>query len=347
MEAKERRNGITLAVDVMGGDNAPNAVLDGILAFLKEPEAEGVHFLLFGEQCVLESFQSANPDAASRCEAVFTTETIGMGEHPTEAIRKKKDSSLVKALEAVRDHKADCMVSAGSTGAVLTGATLIVRRHKGIKRPALATMIPTVTGGCTEIIDCGANTDSKPGYLVQFALMGAAYLEAVEGVQNPRVGLLNNGAEEEKGNTLTKEAHQRLKAQEGVNFIGNVEARELMSGTVDVIVCDGFDGNVMLKTTEGVAKGISTMLKQTLMESTRGKLSGLIGKPAFGSLKKKLDYTEYGGAPLLGINGGVIKGHGSSDAKSIMKCLIQATKLVRGGVTEKIGAFAATLNIED
>ena len=336
-----------LAIDVMGGDNAPQAVLDGCLAFLKEPEAEGVTLRLFGEQKVLEDFIAAHPETAARFETVCTTETIGMGEHPTEAIRKKKDSSLVKALEAVRDREAECFVSAGSTGAVLTGATLIVRRHKGIKRPALATMIPTVDGGCTEIIDCGANTDCKPGYLVQFALMGAAYLEAVEGVKNPRVGLLNNGAEEEKGNALTKEAHQRLKAQEGVNFIGNVEARELMTGAVDVLVCDGFDGNVLLKTTEGVAKGIGALLKQALMESTRGKVAGLIGKPAFASLKKKLDYTEYGGAPLLGINGGIIKGHGSSDAKSFKNCLLQAVRLVRGGVTEKIGAFAATLYIED
>ncbi len=336
-----------LAIDVMGGDNAPQAVLDGILAFLNDPEAEGVTFRLFGDRNVLDDFTAAHPEAAARCETVYTTETIGMGEHPTEAIRKKKDSSLVKALEAVRDHETDCMVSAGSTGAVLTGGTLIVRRLKGIKRPALAPMIPTVTGGCTEIIDCGANTDSKPGYLVQFALMGAAYLEAVEGVKNPRVGLLNNGTEEEKGNALTKETHQRLKTQEGVNFIGNVEARELMMGTVDVLVCDGFDGNVLLKTTEGVAKGIGELLKQALMESTRGKVAGLIGKPAFAALKKKLDYTEYGGAPLLGVGGGVIKGHGSSDAKSIKNCLKQAVRLVRGGVTEKIGAFAATLHIED
>ena len=336
-----------LAIDVMGGDNAPQAIMDGCIAFLNEPEAEGVTFRLFGEQGVLDAFLAAHPALKDRFETVYTTETIGMGEHPTEAIRKKKDSSLVKAIEAVRDKEADCLVSAGSTGAVLTGATLIIRRLKGIKRPALATMIPTVTGGCTEIIDCGANTDCKPGYLVQFALMGAAYLEAVEGVQNPRVGLLNNGAEEEKGNALTKEAHQRLKAMDGVNFIGNVEARELMMGTVDVLVCDGFDGNVVLKTTEGVAKGISTMLKETLMESTRGKMAGLVGKPAFAALKKKLDYTEYGGAPLLGVNGGVIKGHGSSDAKSIKNCLKQAVRLVRGGVTEKIGAFAATLNIED
>ena len=336
-----------LAIDVMGGDNAPASVLDGCLAFLKDPEAEGVTLRLFGEQKVLEDFLAAHPETAARFETVYTTETIDMGEHPTEAIRKKKDSSLVKALEAVRDHEAECFVSAGSTGAVLTGATLIVRRHKGIKRPALATMIPTVTGGCTEIIDCGANTDCKPGYLVQFALMGAAYLEAVEGVKNPRVGLLCNGTEEEKGNSLAKEAHQRLKATEGVNFIGNVEARDLTSGAVDVLVCDGFDGNVMLKTTEGVAKWIATMLKRSLMESTRGKLAGLIGKPAFNSLKKRLDYTEYGGAPLLGINGGIIKGHGSSDAKSVKVCLLQAPRLVRGGVTEKIGAFAETLNIED
>ena len=336
-----------LAVDVMGGDNAPAAVLDGVLAFLKEPESEGVTLRLFGDESVLKAFTAAHPESADRIETVFTTETIDMGEHPTEAIRKKKDSSLVRALECVRDKEADCFFSAGSTGAVLTGATLIVRRHKGIKRPALATLIPTTAGTVTEIIDCGANTDCKPGYLVQFALMGAAYLEAVEGVQNPRVGLLCNGTEEEKGNALTKEAHQRLKETEGVNFIGNVEARDLTSGAVDVLVCDGFDGNVMLKTTEGVAKWIATMLKKSLMESGRGKVAGLIGKPAFNSLKKKLDYTEYGGAPLLGINGGIIKGHGSSDAKSVKICLLQATRLVRGGVTEKIGEFAATLNIED
>ena len=337
-----------LAVDVMGGDNAPQSVLDGVLAFLNEKEAEGVNLKLFGNEDVLKTFAAAHPEISGRIETVFTTETIGMGEHP---IRKKKDSSLVKALEAVRDHEADCFFSAGSTGAVLTGATLIVRRHKGIKRPALATMIPTMAGTVTEIIDCGANTDCKPGYLVQFALMGAAYLEAVEGVKNPRVGLLNNGTEEEKGNSLTKEAHQRLKNTEGVNFIGNVEARDLTSGAVDVLVCDGFDGNVMLKTTEGVAKWIASMLKQSLMESTRGKLAGLMGKPAFAALKKKLDYTEYGGAPLLCINGGIIKGHGrghgSSDAKSVKVCLLQATRLVRGGVTEKIGKFAETLNIED
>ena len=336
-----------LAVDVMGGDNAPQAVLDGVLAFLNEKEAEGVNLKLFGDETVLNGFSAAHPEIKDRIETVFTTETIEMGEHPTEAIRKKKDSSLVKALECVRDKEADCFFSAGSTGAVLTGATLIVRRHKGIKRPALATMIPTTAGTVTEIIDCGANTDCKPGYLVQFALMGAAYLEAVEGVKNPRVGLLCNGTEEEKGNSLVKEAHQRLRNTEGVNFIGNIEARDLTSGAVDVLVCDGFDGNVMLKTTEGVAKWISTMLKKSLMESMRGKLAGLIGKKSFASLKKKLDYTEYGGAPLLGINGGIIKGHGSSDAKSVKVCLLQATRLVRGGVTEKIGRFAETLNIED
>ena len=330
-----------LAVDVMGGDNAPQAVLDGVLAFLNEKEAEDVNLKLFGNEEVLKEFTAAHPELANRIETVCTTETIGMGEHPTEAIRKKKDSSLVKALECVRDKEADCFFSAGSTGAVLTGATLIVRRHKGIKRPALATLIPTTAGTVTEIIDCGANTDCKPGYLVQFALMGAAYLESVEGVKNPRVGLLCNGTEEEKGNALVKEA------VEGLNFIGNVEARDLTSGAVDVLVCDGFDGNVMLKTTEGVAKWIATMLKRSLMESTRGKLAGLIGKPAFSALKKKLDYTEYGGAPLLGINGGIIKGHGSSDAKSVKVCLLQATRLVRGGVTEKIGMFAETLNIED
>ena len=336
-----------LAVDVMGGDNAPQAVLDGVLAFLKEPEAEGVDLKLFGSEDVLKAFSAAHPELAGRVETAFTTETIEMGEHPTEAIRKKKDSSLVKALECVRDHDADCIISAGSTGAVLTGATLIVRRHKGIKRPALATFMPTVTGSVTEVLDVGANTDCKPGYLVQFAMMGKAYIEAVIGVKNPRIGLLNNGTEEEKGNALTKEAHQRLKAVEGINFIGNVEARELMSGEVDVLVCDGFDGNVVLKTTEGVAKGIGAMLKQVLMESARGKIAGLIGKSAFAKLKKKLDYTEYGGAPLLGINGGVIKAHGSSDAKSIKNCMLQGVRYVRGGVNETIGALAETLNIED
>lgn len=252
---------------------------------------------------------------------------------------------MVRAVEAVANGEADCVLSGGSTGALLTGATLIIKRLKGVKRPALATMMPTVDS-CMLLLDCGANTDCKSDYLVQFALMGSAYMKSVVGVKEPRVGLLNNGAEEEKGNELTKEAHKLLKSAP-VHFTGNCEGRDVLGGTFDVVVCDGFDGNIVLKGTEGAAGLIMDLLKQGLMSSLRTKIGALICKPAFKQLKKKLDYTEYGGAPLLGVNGGVIKAHGSSNGKSFRSAILQAEKLVSSNVTQLLGEEIASYGLEE
>ena len=333
-----------IAIDAMGGDNAPQAVLEGVKLVL--PELKGdVKLVLYGEEETLRNGLAALGVNDPRVSIVATSEIIGCDEQPTLAIRKKKDSSMVRAVEAVAQKEADCVLSAGSTGALLTGATLIIKRIKGVKRPALATVMPTVDS-CTLLLDCGANTDCKSEYLVQFAMMGTAYMKRVLGVENPRVGLLNNGAEEEKGNELTKQTYQLLK-NAPVHFTGNCEGRDVLGGEFDVVVCDGFDGNIVLKSTEGAAVLIMDLLKQGLMSSMRTKIGAAICKPAFRLLKKKLDYTEYGGAPLLGVNGGVIKAHGSSNGKSFRSAILQAEKLVSSNVTELLGAAIAEYGIEE
>ena len=324
-----------LALDAMGGDNAPQAVVDGALMALKEPDSDLVIWL-FGDESQIRACLAGKAYPAERLIVKPASEVITCEEAPAAAVRRKKDSSMVLAAKAVADKVADCFLSAGSTGAVLSCGTLIIRRIKDVQRPALAPLIPNLQGGHTMIIDAGANVDCKPLYLVQFAQMGSAYMELVEGVKTPAVGLLNNGEEAEKGNELTKETYPLLKELDGIRFAGNCEARELMSGDFDVVVTDGFAGNVLLKSTEGTAKAITAMLKTELMGSVRGTIGGAIAKPAFASLKKKMDYTEVGGAPLLGVNGGVIKAHGSSNAKAFFNAIRQAQKLVKGGVVEKI-----------
>ncbi|NLI55186.1 MAG: phosphate acyltransferase PlsX [Clostridiales bacterium] len=333
-----------IAIDAMGGDNAPQAVLEGVKLVLPELKRD-VELVLYGDEGTIQKGLAELGVRDARVTTAATSEVIGCDEQPTLAIRKKKDSSMVRAIEAVASGEADCVLSAGSTGALLTGATLIIKRLKGVKRPALATVMPTVDA-CALLLDCGANTDCKSDYLVQFALMGAAYMKRVIGVDNPRVGLLSNGAEEEKGNELTKETHQRLKTAP-VNFTGNCEARDVLGGAFDVVVCDGFDGNIVLKGTEGAAGLIMDLLKQALMSSLRTKIGALICKPAFRLLKKKLDYTEYGGAPLLGVNGGVIKAHGSSNGKAFRSAILQAEKLISSDVTRLLGAEIAQYDLEE
>ncbi|MBQ6693044.1 MAG: phosphate acyltransferase PlsX, partial [Clostridia bacterium] len=243
--------------------------------------------------------------------------------------------------------EADAIVSAGSTGALLTGATLIVRRIKGVKRPALASLLPTRTGGWLMLIDCGANADCKPQYLQQFAVMASAYMQGVMGIKSPRVGLLNNGAEAEKGNELTKAVYPLLE-EAPVNFVGNCEAREILSGDYDVLVCDGFSGNVVLKYTEGLSATILAMLKDELMADTKSKIGALLAKPAFRRMKKKMDYTEVGGAPLLGINGCVIKAHGSSDAKAFSSAVMQARQFLAANINGTIApAIEALPDLKD
>jgi len=333
-----------IAIDAMGGDNAPRAVVEGVSLVLRELPQDA-ELILFGDAYSLECDLADAHIKDPRVRVVATSEVIGFDEQPTLAIRRKKDSSMVRAIEAVAAGEADCVLSAGSTGALLTGGTLIIKRLKGVKRPALATVLPTMDG-CVLLLDCGANTDCKSDYLVQFALMGSAYMKRVMGVETPRVGLLNNGTEEEKGNELTKETHQLLKSAP-IHFAGNCEARDVLGGEFDVVVCDGFDGNVVLKGTEGTVSLMLGMLKKGLNSTYFTKIGALLCKPAFRMLKKKLDYTEYGGAPLLGVNGGVIKAHGSSNGKAFRSAILQGVRLVESGITQALGAEIAALGIEE
>ena len=333
-----------IAIDAMGGDNAPAAVLDGVKLALTETESD-VTFALYGDEAALQEGLAARGIPGARVSIVPTTEVISCEEQPTLAVRRKKDSSLVRAVTDTAAGEADCVLSAGSTGALLTGATLIIKRLPGAKRPALATLLPSKTG-CTLLLDCGANTDCKPPYLQQFAVMGSAYMQRLVGVAAPRVGLLNNGAEEEKGNELTKAAYQLLK-ETPVCFAGNCEARDALSGAFDVVVCDGFDGNVLLKGIEGTASLMSSLLKESLSGSLRTKLGAALAMPALKAFKKKMDYTEYGGAPLLGVRAGVIKAHGSSNGKAFRSAILQAVKLVHTGVVAAMAETLASLPIED
>lgn len=332
-----------IAVDVFGGDHAPGAVLDGCRMALAEQV--DLNLLLTGDEAVITKYMRENALDEKRIKIRHAPDVITTHEMPTAAIRQKKNSSLVQALQSVAEGESKCMVSAGSSGAVLAGATLIVRRIKGVKRPALAPFMPT-RDGCILLLDCGANTDCKPSYLLQFAVMGSAYYRLMQNVERPRVGLLNNGAEAEKGNELTKAAYPLLEGAP-IRFAGNCEARDVLSGDFDVVVCDGFAGNIVLKNTEGVASLLVKMLKDELMGSTRTKFGAALARPAFASFKKRMDYTEYGGALLLGINGGILKAHGSSNAKAICAAIRQARSYAAGNVTEAIAEAVSMLDAEE
>lgn len=332
---RDRNVQMKFVIDVFGGDNSPAAIIEGCMEAMRLNDDFGL--ILCGDETKILEELSAHEYDASRIEIVHAPDIISCEEQPTVAIKRKKESSLVKALQITAEKRADCFVSAGSTGAVLAGATLIVKRIHGIKRPALAPIMPTLKGPVM-LIDCGANVDCKPEYLEQFALMGSAYMSSVLGIDSPRIGLINNGTEEGKGNELTKAAYQLLKELPGINFVGNCEGRDVMSGDYDVLVCDGFVGNAVLKSLEGTASALLTMLKGELMSQKRSKFGALFCRNAFRALKKKLDYTEYGGAAMLGINGGIIKAHGSSDARAICSAIGQARKLTIGRITEKIAS---------
>ena len=335
---------MTISVDLMGGDNAPAAVISGVCMALGKTDPS-VSFLLFGTKEALDAASAAlSGTDAGRVSYMETVEVIDCEEAPTAAIRKKKDSSLVKAVESVAEGRSDCVVSAGNTGALLAAATLIIKRIKGVKRPALVTALPNAQGGYTVLLDSGANTDCKPEYLNQFGIMGAEYAKANLDITDPRVALLNNGAEKAKGNELTKQAYQLLEAAGSIRFCGNCEARDVLSGDYDVIVADGFDGNVLLKGIEGTAMFLFKMLKEELYASLRSKIGALLAKPAFRTLKHKMDYSEVGGAVLLGVNGGVIKAHGSSNEKAFMNAILQAEKMIGSGMIKTItDRFAAQL----
>jgi len=303
---------MTIALDTMGGDLGPSAAVEGALRATKE--YPHVKIMLVGPQDILSPL-------AQGLEVLHAPEVITPAETPTTAIREKKNSSIVVGLRLVKSGEAHGFVSAGSTGALLTGATVIIGREKGIERPALGTLLPTAKGFVL-LIDSGANMDCKPSYLLQFGQIGADYMQRVMGISNPRVGLVNVGAEEEKGNKATKEAYPLLKAS-GLNFIGNLEGREIPQGAADVAVCDGFTGNVVLKLTEGLSKTLMGMIKEELMSTTLSKMGALLAKGAFKKLKTRFDYREVGGAPFLGLKSLVVKAHGSSDALAFKNAIRQ------------------------
>lgn len=322
-----------IAIDGMGGDNSPNAVVQGCIEALED--FSDIELYITGPEGKLkELFNNYNYDK-NRVNFINATEVISLNEHPAMALRRKKDSSIVKALNLVKDKQCDAIISAGSTGAFLAGCTLIIGRIKGIERPALAPVMPGKKGPFM-IIDAGANADSKPSYLVQFAKMGEVYFKAIMGVSSPKVGLINIGAEEEKGNELTKETYKLLKQEDNINFIGNVEPREVSKGENEVLVCDGFVGNVVLKMYEGVASTVLSMIKEEIMTSTMAKIGAIFLKPTFNSLKKKMDYKEYGGAPFLGVDGICVKAHGSSDGKAFKNAIRQARLFHKNELIKKI-----------
>ena len=329
---------IRIAVDVYGGDNAPGCVIDGALEALRA--MDDVSILFCGAQAEVEGLLNGREYDAQRVSIVDAPDIITNHESPTLAIRRKLNSSMVRAMDLVKKGEADAVVTAGSTGAALAGGIFRMGRIRGIDRPALGPVLPTSGEHPVILIDCGANADCKPDYLVQFALMGQAYMKGVMGIANPKVGLLNVGAEDEKGNVLCKAVFPLLKDHPGVNFYGNVEARDVLTGVVQVIVCDGFSGNILLKSTEGAAQLIFGKLKKGLMSSTRSKLGALMVKPALKTVKNELDYEQYGGAALLGVKGALVKAHGSSKGHAYACAIAQAHTMVKGGV---VGIIAQSL----
>lgn len=324
---------ITVAVDAMGGDNAPKEIVKGAVEAVNENSKIKVY--LTGVKDTVEQELAQYTYNKEQIEVVNATEIIETAEPPVMAIRKKKDSSIVVALNLVKDGVCDAFVSAGSSGAVLVGGQLIVGRIKGIERPPLAPLIPTEKG-CSLLIDCGANVDARPSQLVQFAKMGSVYMESVMGVPNPRVAIVNIGAEEEKGNALVKETFPLLKNCPEINFIGSIEAREIPSGYADVIVCEAFAGNIILKLYEGVGAMLLRKVKTSLMSSLRSKIGALLIKPALKQTLKGFSLEEHGGAPLLGLNGLVVKTHGSSEAIEIKNSILQCATFKEQRINEKI-----------
>lgn len=322
-----------VVVDAFGGDHAPQAVVEGCAIALEE--FADLFIILTGDEEKIRQELSKHSYDAARVEIRHAPDIIANSEHPVQAVRTKKNSSLVKALEVVAAKEADVFISAGSTGAVLAGGTFIVKRIRGVKRPALAPILPTAQDHNVLLIDCGANVDCKPINLQQFAIMGSAYAEKIMGIKNPRVGLLNNGAEAEKGCELTKQVYQLLQ-QTPVNFVGNCEGRDIVSGEFDVVVADGFAGNVALKSIEGTAAMLMGMMKKELMGGFLSRIGALMAKSAFRRLKHRMDYAEHGGALLLGIDGGIIKAHGSCSAKAFAATLRQACAFIDGDVVNII-----------
>ena len=324
---------VNVAVDAMGGDNAPKEIIKGAIEAIKE--SQKVKIYLVGKEDAIKAELAGYTYPDEQLTIVPASEIIETAEPPVMAIRKKKDSSLVKALYLVKEGTCDAYVSAGSTGATLVGGQVIVGRIKGVERPPLAPLIPT-ENGCALLVDCGANVDARPSHLVQFAKMGSIYMENVMGVKNPKVAIVNIGAEEEKGNALVKETFPLLKNCPDINFTGSIEARDIPAGEADVIVCEAFVGNVILKMYEGVGGTLIKKVKAGMMTSFRSKIGALLVKPALKKTLKAFDLEQYGGAPMLGLNGLVVKTHGSSKSVEIKNSILQCITFKEQKINEKI-----------
>ncbi|UQS86635.1 phosphate acyltransferase PlsX [Nicoliella spurrieriana] len=322
-----------IAVDAMGGDYAPTEVVKGVE--MARDRYSDMHFQLYGPKDQVEPLIANN----ERITVIHTEQVIEMGEEPVRAVKKKKDSSMVKAAEAVKNGDADAFLSGGNTGALLTAGLFIVGRIKGIERPALTTTLPMVEGPNSKFVmlDVGANADSRPFHLYQYAFMGNYYAKAVLGIKNPRVGLLNNGTEADKGDKLHRAVHDLLAANHDLNFIGNVESRELLNGAADVVVTDGFTGNAALKSTEGTALTMLNLIKSSIMNGgLTDKLGAYLLKNTFKEINTKLDYSKYGGAVLIGVKAPVVKMHGSSKATTVRNTLGQIHTMVESNTVGQI-----------
>jgi phosphate acyltransferase len=318
-----------LAVDAMGGDNAPKEIVLGAMKAVEN--FKDIHILLVGDEKKIREHLTTE----DRIEILHTEEVILGTDEPVRAVRRKKTASMVLAAQQVADGKADACISAGNTGALMAAGLFVVGRINGIERPALAPTLPTIGGEGFLLLDVGANADAKPEHLVQYAIMGSIYSEKARGIERPRVGLLNIGTEEKKGNELVRSTFELLKDAD-INFIGNVEARDLLDGIADVVVADGFTGNMVLKTIEGTAMSVFKMLKSALTSSFKSKMAAAVLKPDLAQLKNKMDYTEYGGAGLFGLKAPVIKAHGSSDANAVFNSIRQAREMVEKDVSGTI-----------
>jgi glycerol-3-phosphate acyltransferase PlsX len=334
---------IKIAVDAMGSDHAPHSEVTGAV---EAARAYGVHVILVGREPELAPLLKSSGGAALPIEIRHATQVVEMAEAPAVALRKKRDSSVRVAAELVRDGVASGLVSAGNTGAVMAIAKTVIGLQPGVDRPALAAVLPTLTGWAV-LLDVGANVTCKPHHLLQFAIMGHLFSKRIVGVASPRVGLLSVGEEESKGNDLIKEVHKTLKLslkKLSLNFIGNVEGRDLYSGRVDVVVCDGFTGNVALKTSEGLIEAVLKLLRDELSSNLQAKLGALLSQQSFKRLKKRLDYSEYGGAPLLGLRGVTIICHGRSSANAIKNAIRVAKEFSESQVSSKLEAELSVLD---